>query len=99
MNAPAKTAATRHSLTKRIKARALELGFDKVGIMPAATLSEERARLEEWAADLRTAGERRQAAAQLREVFEATRPGGGRAETARPGRRRTRQRRGPNHRF
>jgi epoxyqueuosine reductase len=38
----------RSALTERIKARVLELGFDRVGIVPAATLSEERARLEEW---------------------------------------------------
>lgn len=36
------------AFTERIKARALELGFDKVGIVPAATLSEEHARLAEW---------------------------------------------------
>ena len=39
---------TRSAFTERIKARALELGFDKVGIVPAATLSEEHARLAEW---------------------------------------------------
>lgn len=32
----------------RIKERALALGFDKVGIVPAAPLAAERARLEEW---------------------------------------------------
>ena len=36
------------SLTKQIKARAVEVGFDKVGIVPAAALHEERTRLEEW---------------------------------------------------
>jgi len=35
-------------LTARIKRRALELGFDKVGVVPAASLDAERARLEEW---------------------------------------------------
>jgi epoxyqueuosine reductase len=35
-------------LTARLKERALELGFDKVGIVPAAPLTQERARLEEW---------------------------------------------------
>ena len=36
------------ALTARIKERALELGFDKVGVVPATPLAEERARLEEW---------------------------------------------------
>src|SRR5262245_24535132 len=35
-------------LTKRIKSRALELGFDKVGIVRAEALTEERAQLKEW---------------------------------------------------
>ncbi|HYO98972.1 MAG TPA: tRNA epoxyqueuosine(34) reductase QueG [Pyrinomonadaceae bacterium] len=35
-------------LAARIRERALELGFDKVGIVPAAPLDAERARLEEW---------------------------------------------------
>jgi epoxyqueuosine reductase len=35
-------------LTARIKERALALGFHKVGVVPAAPLSDERARLEEW---------------------------------------------------
>jgi epoxyqueuosine reductase len=35
-------------LTARIKERALELGFDKVGIVPAEPLAAERVRLEEW---------------------------------------------------
>jgi len=35
-------------LSTRIKERALELGFHKVGIVPAAPLAPERARLEEW---------------------------------------------------
>jgi epoxyqueuosine reductase len=34
--------------TARLKERALALGFDKVGIVPAAPLDAERARLEEW---------------------------------------------------
>ncbi|HEY0097951.1 MAG TPA: tRNA epoxyqueuosine(34) reductase QueG [Pyrinomonadaceae bacterium] len=34
--------------TARLKERALELGFDKVGIVAAAPLDAERARLEEW---------------------------------------------------
>ncbi|MDX6272590.1 MAG: epoxyqueuosine reductase [Acidobacteriota bacterium] len=36
------------SLTARIKERALALGFHKVGVVPAAPLTDERARLEEW---------------------------------------------------
>ncbi|HEV2860419.1 MAG TPA: tRNA epoxyqueuosine(34) reductase QueG [Pyrinomonadaceae bacterium] len=35
-------------LTEGLKRRALELGFQKVGVVPAAALLEERARLEEW---------------------------------------------------
>jgi len=35
-------------LTARIKERALALGFHKVGVVPAAPLPAERARLEEW---------------------------------------------------
>ncbi|HZH33066.1 MAG TPA: tRNA epoxyqueuosine(34) reductase QueG [Pyrinomonadaceae bacterium] len=35
-------------LTARIRERALALGFHKVGIVPAAPLGAERARLEEW---------------------------------------------------
>jgi epoxyqueuosine reductase len=34
--------------TARIRERAFELGFHKVGVVPAAPLSGERARLEEW---------------------------------------------------
>jgi epoxyqueuosine reductase len=41
-------ATHRAALTARIRERAFELGFDKVGIVPAAPLSGERARLEEW---------------------------------------------------
>lgn len=36
--------------TARLKERALALGFDKVGIVPAAPLDMERRRLEEWLA-------------------------------------------------
>jgi epoxyqueuosine reductase len=36
------------SLTEQIKARAVELGFDSIGIVRAEALTEERARLEEW---------------------------------------------------
>jgi epoxyqueuosine reductase len=36
------------SLTEQIKARAGELGFDKIGIVRAEALIEERARLDEW---------------------------------------------------
>jgi epoxyqueuosine reductase len=39
---------SRAELTARIKRRALELGFDKVGIVEAAPLDAERVRLEEW---------------------------------------------------
>lgn len=35
-------------LTAELKAHALALGFDKVGVVRAETLSDERARLEEW---------------------------------------------------
>ena len=41
-------AAHRATLTESIKARALELGFAKVGIVSAEPLTEERVRLEEW---------------------------------------------------
>ena len=37
-------------LTAEVKRRALELGFDKVGVVRAEPLTEERARLEEWLA-------------------------------------------------
>jgi len=40
--------ATPRLLTARIRERAFELGFHKVGIVPAAALAEERMRLEEW---------------------------------------------------
>ncbi len=42
------TPVTTPQLTARIRERAFELGFHKVGIVPAAPLSDERARLEEW---------------------------------------------------
>ena len=42
------TAVDRAALTESIKARAFEFGFDKVGIVRAESLTEERARLEEW---------------------------------------------------
>ena len=41
-------AAPAAGLTARIKERARELGFHKVGVVPAAPLSDERVRLEEW---------------------------------------------------
>ena len=37
-------------LTAGVKRRALELGFEKVGVVRAGALAEERARLEEWLA-------------------------------------------------
>ena len=37
-------------LTAEVKRRARELGFQKVGVVPAGPLAEERARLEEWLA-------------------------------------------------
>lgn len=43
-------AATPPQFTARLKERALELGFDKIGIVPAAPLDTERVRLEEWLA-------------------------------------------------
>jgi epoxyqueuosine reductase len=39
---------TKAELTEAIKSRALALGFDKVGIVPAGVLAEEGARLREW---------------------------------------------------
>jgi epoxyqueuosine reductase len=42
--------ATRAEQSARIKARALALGFHKVGIVPADALLAERGRLEEWLA-------------------------------------------------
>jgi len=45
---PSVTAGNRPTLAERIKARALELGFDKIGITRAEALLDERARLKEW---------------------------------------------------
>ena len=42
--------ARRAEAADRIKARALQLGFQKVGIVGAETLSPEGARLKEWLA-------------------------------------------------
>ena len=39
------------SLTQRIKVRALEIGFHKVGVVRAEALTEEAARLRDWLAD------------------------------------------------
>src|ERR1051325_2338460 len=36
------------AITAQIKAQAIDLGFDKVGVVKAESLTEERARLEEW---------------------------------------------------
>ena len=41
-------AAHRATFTESIKSQALELGFEKVGIVPAGPLTEEHVRLEEW---------------------------------------------------
>ncbi len=38
------------SLTEQIKQKALEIGFHKVGVVPAAPLENERLHLEEWLA-------------------------------------------------
>jgi epoxyqueuosine reductase len=40
--------ARRARLTAAVKGRALELGFQKIGVVRAEVLTEERARLEEW---------------------------------------------------
>src|SRR5215813_9038156 len=40
----------RNRLTQMIKARALDAGFEKIGIVPVVTLVQERTRLEEWLA-------------------------------------------------
>lgn len=42
--------ANRAALSAQIKSRALELGFHKIGIVPAAVLSPEYERIEEWLA-------------------------------------------------
>jgi len=50
--APAENAAamSRARLTEELKSRARALGFQKVGVVPAEALTDERARLEEWLA-------------------------------------------------
>ncbi|HVF41531.1 MAG TPA: tRNA epoxyqueuosine(34) reductase QueG [Pyrinomonadaceae bacterium] len=47
---------SRARLTEEVKSRALALGFQKVGVVRAEALTEERARLEEWLARGRHAG-------------------------------------------
>jgi epoxyqueuosine reductase len=47
---PAQEELSAARLTSALKRRALELGFDKVGVVRAEALDEERARLEEWLA-------------------------------------------------
>lgn len=49
-NAHAGTRLSPSELTAEVKRRARELGFQKVGVVCAAPLTEERARLEEWLA-------------------------------------------------
>lgn len=44
------TTLSRARLTDEVKSRALALGFQKVGVVRAEALTEERARLEEWLA-------------------------------------------------
>ncbi len=48
--APARTRLSPSELTAEVKRRARELGFEKVGVVRAEGLTEERARLEEWLA-------------------------------------------------
>ncbi|HEV7904374.1 MAG TPA: tRNA epoxyqueuosine(34) reductase QueG [Pyrinomonadaceae bacterium] len=48
MDAAEPTQLAPAQFTARLKERALALGFDKVGIVPAAPLDMERVRLEEW---------------------------------------------------
>jgi epoxyqueuosine reductase len=48
--APARPRLSPPELTAEVKRRALELGFEKVGVARAEALTEERARLEEWLA-------------------------------------------------
>jgi epoxyqueuosine reductase len=47
-NAPARVPLSPSELTAEVKRRALELGFEKVGVVRAEALTQERARLEEW---------------------------------------------------
>jgi epoxyqueuosine reductase len=49
-NAPARPRPSPSQLTAEVKRRALELGFEKVGVVRAEALGDERARLEEWLA-------------------------------------------------
>src|SRR5918999_4715877 len=48
--APARPVLSPSELTAEVKRRARELGFEKVGVVRAEPLVEERARLEEWLA-------------------------------------------------
>src|SRR5215212_3439400 len=48
--APAPTRLSPPELTAEVKRRARALGFQKVGVVRAEPLTEERARLEEWLA-------------------------------------------------
>src|SRR5687768_8030981 len=48
--AHARPALSPSELTAEVKRRARALGFDKVGVVRAEALTEERARLEEWLA-------------------------------------------------
>jgi epoxyqueuosine reductase len=47
---PSSISADPRVLARKIKERALEAGFDKVGIVPATALEPERAQLQEWLA-------------------------------------------------
>jgi len=49
-NAPARPRFSPSQLTAEVKRRARELGFQKVGVVRAEPLADERARLEEWLA-------------------------------------------------
>jgi len=49
-NTAARPGPSPAELTAALKRRARELGFQKVGVVPAGPLAEERARLEEWLA-------------------------------------------------
>jgi epoxyqueuosine reductase len=49
-NAPARPRLSPSGLTAEVKRRARALGFEKVGVVRAEALAEERARLEEWLA-------------------------------------------------